>query len=242
MILETSSDTKSVDEAHSDLGHPLPALPTQRSHATHRRRMSDGGAPPLALTRSMEFDPGARSSLKAGRSRSGVDWIVPLDEKVIRSLYALKKVSADEWIILTCASLYIGKPTLEIARSAKKKSEDRAKLTGWSLNGAIGLQVLLGTLTTGLAVVTSGKQTAIMTTVLGGVSTVVASFLAKMRGSNEPEFSTQRAKELERFVRECETFILDYGHEAVGGPGSEWREKLQEYRNRLESILKNEEG
>ena len=132
-------------------------------------------------------------------------------------------------------------PTLDTARTEKKKSETRARLTGWSLNGAIGLQVVLGTLTTGLSVVTSGKQTAIMTAILGGISTVLASFLAKMRGSHEPEFSSLRVKELDRFIRECETFILDHGHEAVGGPDSEWREKLQEYRNRLESIL-HEEG
>ena len=34
----------------------------------------------------------------------------------------------------------------------------KAKITGWSLNIAIGAQVLLGALTTGVAAATTGKQ------------------------------------------------------------------------------------
>ena len=41
----------------------------------------------------------------------------------------------------------------------KQKYETKARITGWTLNIAIGLQVLLGSLTTGLsAVATTGKS------------------------------------------------------------------------------------
>lgn len=49
-------------------------------------------------------------------------------------------------------------PTLEKARSEREKSAFKAKLNGYALNIAIGLQVVLGSLTTGLSVVTEGKQ------------------------------------------------------------------------------------
>lgn len=50
------------------------------------------------------------------------------------------------------------------------------------------------------------------TAVLGGLSTLAASYLARMRGSEEPEKSRLRSHELSNFIRSCEAFILDYGH------------------------------
>lgn len=46
---------------------------------------------------------------------------------------------------------------------------------------------------------------------LGGLSTVLASYLAKARGSGEPESSTIRMRELNTFLREINTFVLDHG-------------------------------
>jgi hypothetical protein len=40
----------------------------------------------------------------------------------------------------------------------KDKYAFKAKLTGYALNAAIGLQIFFGTLTTGLAVVVSGHK------------------------------------------------------------------------------------
>jgi len=47
--------------------------------------------------------------------------------------------------------------------------------------------------------------------VLGGVSTILASYLAKVRGSGEPEFSSIRRRELSSFLREVHAFVVDEG-------------------------------
>ena len=47
--------------------------------------------------------------------------------------------------------------------------------------------------------------------VLGGISTILASYLAKVRGSGEPELSSIRTRELNSFLREVHTFIVDDG-------------------------------
>lgn len=50
-------------------------------------------------------------------------------------------------------------PTLNMAHVERDKYAVKAKMTGYALNAAIGLQVLLGSLTTGLsAAATTGKQ------------------------------------------------------------------------------------
>ena len=51
-------------------------------------------------------------------------------------------------------------PTIDVAKKEKAKFEKKARMTGYTLNAAIGLQVLLGSLTTGLSAVaaSSGKQ------------------------------------------------------------------------------------
>jgi hypothetical protein len=94
------------------------------------------------------------------------------------------------------------------------------------INGAIALQIVTGALTTGVAA--SGTkhvwplpirgfpihiplQIGSVVAALGGLSTILASYLAKVRGSGEPEFSTIRMRELNSFLREVETFILDHG-------------------------------
>jgi hypothetical protein len=66
------------------------------------------------------------------------------------------------------------------------------------INIALGLQVLIGALITGIAAAASPKTAQISTSILGGFSTVIASFLARMRGSGEPEESKSRAKELQQ--------------------------------------------
>ena len=72
--------------------------------------------------------------------------------------------------------------------------------------------------------------------VLGGLSTLAASYLAKMLGSGEPEASTATCAELENFVRELQAYILDTGHLA----GEKHRDTVRQYRERLEKILGNE--
>ncbi len=79
-----------------------------------------------------------------------------------------------------------------------------------------------------------------MTAVLGGLSTIVAAYLARARGSNEPELSISRVKDLEQFIRECEAFKIDHGHR--GGGGDELEKELERLRGRFEEFLGNASG
>ncbi|KAJ7221300.1 hypothetical protein GGX14DRAFT_319176, partial [Mycena pura] len=73
---------------------------------------------------------------------------------------------------------------------------------------------------------------------IGGFSTLVASYLARTRGSKEPELSTMRCKDLDQFLRECDIFVLDYGHLT----GDEHDSKLESLRTRFEELLGNANG
>jgi hypothetical protein len=58
-------------------------------------------------------------------------------------------------------------PTLDAAIIEKEKSSANAKWTGYTLNAAIGMQVLLGSLTTGLSALAAlgGRSVSIFLTV-----------------------------------------------------------------------------
>ena len=172
-------------------------------------------------------------------------------------------------------------PTLDHAIIEKDKSSAKARLTGWTLNIAIGLQVLLGSLTTGLSAlsVSGGKSVnnffflnvfskvsnilvhllkdckgnnsswyVVMTRhsngrpaqsfYIGALATLVASYLARARGSNEPEVSLTRAKNLDQFIRECRAFQMDHGHVT----GNQFDEDLIGFRHRFEELLGNVNG
>ncbi|KAH9170010.1 hypothetical protein EDB89DRAFT_2072482 [Lactarius sanguifluus] len=124
-------------------------------------------------------------------------------------------------------------PTVDIAEAVTNKAARKAHLTEWLLNGAIGLQVLIGALTTALGAVLS-----VAISVLGGAATLVASYLARMRSSSEPEASRNRAKDLDRFLREVQAFQLDHGF--VKEPI--WDKQIDDFRSRLENILSNRSG
>jgi hypothetical protein len=146
------------------------------------------------------------------------------------------------------------------------------------LNIAIGMQVLLGALTTGLAAALSGKQvslkahmhmisrqtnscnfrsrSALLFLVCihvpyiqsfpedhapGGMSTLVASYLARTRGSNEPELSITRVKDLDQFLRDCLAFKMDHGHE-YGTTENGLNLRLENLRRRFEELLGNADG
>jgi hypothetical protein len=77
--------------------------------------------------------------------------------------------------------------------------------------------------------------------VLGGMSTMVASYLARMRGSSEPELSITRVKDLDQFLRDCAAFQMDHGHE-YGTPENKLDITLNELRKRFEELLGNADG
>ena len=66
----------------------------------------------------------------------------------------------------------------------------------------------------------------------------MASYLARAKGSNEPDFSRGRARQLKHFLREIDAFILDHEHEI----GEKWDEKIKGFRLGLENMLGNHPG
>ena len=129
-------------------------------------------------------------------------------------------------------------------------------MTGWAQNIALGLQIFIGALTTALGAALTGKkvcvinlpcpivspniryQTSISVSVLGGAATLVASFLARTKSSNEPQTSQFRAQALDHFRREMEAFTLDHGHET----NDKWDDRIHSFRLGLEKILGNHNG
>lgn len=67
---------------------------------------------------------------------------------------------------------------------------------------------------------------------------MAASYLARARGSGEPEASIARSKDLEHFKRDCDAFVLDKGHLV----GDEHDLMVTSFRRRLEEVLGNTGG
>ena len=75
-------------------------------------------------------------------------------------------------------------------------------------------------------------------TLAGGLATIVASYLARARGTNEPEVSNTRVKDLDQFVRDCQAFKMDHGHVL----GDKYDRELEKFRLRFEELLGNIHG
>ncbi|KAI9435135.1 hypothetical protein H4582DRAFT_705906 [Lactarius indigo] len=122
-------------------------------------------------------------------------------------------------------------PTLEEALKVRKSASLQAKWTTYSINIAIALQVLLGALTTALGASLHGNTIRVSIAVLGSLSTLVASYLARIRGSSEPESSLLREQALSHFIRNLRAFILDSGMEY----GND--QAVEKFRKEFERIL-----
>lgn len=72
----------------------------------------------------------------------------------------------------------------------------------------------------------------------GALTTLVASYLARARGSNEPDLSITRVKDLDHFIREVKAFQLDYGHIDT----DDWDKEIDRLRKRFEELLGNASG
>jgi hypothetical protein len=130
-------------------------------------------------------------------------------------------------------------PTVEAATDACKQAERTALITTWALHITTGLQILIGALTTALGAALSGKNTSIAISTLGGASTLVASYLARSRSTNEPQASREKADRLNHFLREVRAFQLDHGDDKGN---DELNEKVKGFRLGLESMLGNHTG
>ncbi|KAH9056317.1 hypothetical protein EDB87DRAFT_1261251 [Lactarius vividus] len=104
-------------------------------------------------------------------------------------------------------------PTLVEASKVRNSASLQAKWTIYSINIAIALQVLLGALTTALGASLHGNSIRITIAILGSLSTLVASYLARTRGTSEPESSLLRERALDHFIRNLRAFVLDHGME-----------------------------
>ncbi|KAF8261583.1 hypothetical protein EI94DRAFT_1810038 [Lactarius quietus] len=124
-------------------------------------------------------------------------------------------------------------PTVDEAKKECEKAEWTAQFTTWALHIATGLQVLIGALTTALGAALSGKHTSVAISTLGGASTLVASYLARSRSTNEPETSRNRAAALKHFLREIRAYQLDYGTKK----GTEFDNDIRDFRQGLERML-----
>jgi hypothetical protein len=108
------------------------------------------------------------------------------------------------------------------------------------MNVAIGLQVIFGSLTTGLSAAITSRQGSLITAVFGGILTVLATYLARMRGSGEPERSRARAQDFASFVRDLEALMVDHGCEVSGaGTGRDLEEDIRVFRSRFEELMGN---
>lgn len=170
----------------------------------------------------VENGPGIWSgSRRASRLMSGQDWLVgvPVVEQPPK-----RKTLEDRL-----------RPTVDSAKAERNKFQRRASQQGILINGAIALQVIAGALTTGVAA-SGSRNIGTAVAALGGLSTILASYLAKVRGSGEPELSTVRTRELNSYLREVETFIMDHGDET----GTDYDEQVSSFRERFEMIIKTD--
>ncbi|KAI0058236.1 hypothetical protein BV25DRAFT_1783813, partial [Artomyces pyxidatus] len=69
----------------------------------------------------------------------------------------------------------------------------------------------------------------------GGSATLIASYLTRARGSNEPDDSLRRSHALAHFLREVYAFKLDHGHEVGNGYDSQ----IMAFRKGLDALLGN---
>ncbi|KAF8710821.1 hypothetical protein RHS03_02273, partial [Rhizoctonia solani] len=86
-----------------------------------------------------------------------------------------------------------------------------SKVIKYGINVIIFAQIIVGALITIISVLSPSEGTRITTAVLGAVGTFTASVLARAKGTNQPELAETHARELEKFIGECQLFAADAG-------------------------------
>ncbi|KAG8690331.1 hypothetical protein FRC11_012331 [Ceratobasidium sp. 423] len=103
-------------------------------------------------------------------------------------------------------------PYIDQARKRQRYQFILTKIIKYGINIIIFAQILVGALVTIISVLKPTEGTRIATAVLGAVSTFTASVLARAKGTNQPELAESHARELEKFVGECQLFAADAGN------------------------------
>jgi SMODS and SLOG-associating 2TM effector domain len=132
------------DDAVRGVHGPLPPLPQARLAGTNR----------LPMLQPVD-------SRISGGPRSGIDWIVPVGDKVSAFTIPSAPHMTDFSFPQSPLRRTVGErlqPTLDTAIAEKNKYIVKARMAGYALNAAIGLQVIMGSLITGLSAVTTGKH------------------------------------------------------------------------------------
>ncbi|CAE6427018.1 unnamed protein product [Rhizoctonia solani] len=106
------------------------------------------------------------------------------------------------------------------------------KVIKYGINIIIFAQIIVGALVTIISVLSPTEGTRIATAVLGAVGTLTASVLARAKGTNQPELAESHARELERFVGECQLFAADAGNTL----GPEIDARVMEFVERFDAI------
>ncbi|CAE6496681.1 unnamed protein product [Rhizoctonia solani] len=106
-------------------------------------------------------------------------------------------------------------PYIDKAISRQKYQYFLSKFIKWGINFILLLQVTVGALVTIITVLEPNEKTRIATAALGALGTLTASVLARAKGTNQPELAETHARELERFIGQCQLFVGDVGS-AVG--------------------------
>ncbi|KAJ8689107.1 hypothetical protein PTI98_013164 [Pleurotus ostreatus] len=146
-------DNDNLNPAINRGGEPLPTTqnvtaPVERLDDDHGSRDSSPGHRPnqpnpiYPRYPQRLADPGLS---RVNSRRSGIDWIVPVEER--KELPPRPKTLGERL-----------QKTIDHANTECEKYAVRAKLTAYALNIAIGMQVLLGALTTAVSAATSGHS------------------------------------------------------------------------------------
>ncbi|KAH7340531.1 hypothetical protein B0J17DRAFT_651710 [Rhizoctonia solani] len=106
-------------------------------------------------------------------------------------------------------------PYIDRAIARQKYRYRLSKLIKWGINFILLLQVTVGALVTTLTVLEPNEKTRIAIAALGALGTLTASILARAKGTNQPELAETHARELEKFIGQCQLFVGDVGS-AVG--------------------------
>ncbi|KAK0447381.1 uncharacterized protein EV420DRAFT_1276252, partial [Desarmillaria tabescens] len=126
-------------------------------------------------------------------------------------------------------------PTLIAAEEERRKFAERAMMKGYTMNVAIGIQLLVGSLTTAISTLVTGREVrAKFVLRCSAISTLAAAFLTKARGSNEPEQSLMVARDLEQFIRECKALLVA----CESSTEDIHKREVQRLRNRFKEILR----